>query len=90
MIFEPIPSVNPMEREDHPLEKVEKGCLYASGRPTDLLARGQMLYLTLWENGTGRELAADHGVQMIDSSEGVLEFPVGKTVTSVGPVSVEF
>ena len=74
MMFEPIPSVNPMETEHQNLSDMAPGCIYGNNEDTEILAKGQLIYLTLWENGTGRELAADHQVEMIDGKDGVLSF----------------
>ncbi len=74
-LFPPIPSVTEMESDGGAaLSQVPTGRLYGVLGDPDLLPKAQLLYLTLWENGIGRELAADHDVEMVESADDVLRF----------------
>ena len=72
MSFEPIPSVNEMQTANQDLSTIPTGCLYGVYDDPEIVGKGQMLYLTLWEHGAGRELAADHDVEMVESADDVL------------------
>ena len=72
MSFDPMSSVNEMEMAIQNLADMPSGCIYGTHGDPDLLPKGQLLYLTLWEHGVGRELAADHDVEMVESADDVL------------------
>lgn len=75
MDLEPIESVGDLHPGFQSMWGLPSGTVYCHETDVeDMHTKAKYLYLSLWEHGTGRELAKDHDIEGVDDKGGKLVF----------------